>query len=450
VNRLRSVGSIEHRREPLHLEEVLVACALLATTLAILPGERFQVWLHIEFGIKTGVGLVAAVVLCTFWQLAYGVRASSRLTAVEKIACLLAGILACCYAVSSLRDASIRGSADSLLRSVLPGLFVIAVLSGRPHYRALAIGLCITALTLATLCLLECLAHLRFHVPRQIGPAATLVNRNNVAFQISLAFPVLLYEFLHASSLRRSLAYVGGIVIVAMGLIVCRSRTAALATLCGSVLVFLLRDHRSVRGIGSVILRALSAFLAAALAFVCMTLIEPLHGMEPLADRFSRMLDLHDPAMLERYEIYRDSAALVFERPLTGWGAGNFAAARLARFPAHNRFLDDHPHNDLLGTAVEAGIPAAVALALFLGVLVYCGSRHAWRSGGSRLGPLAALFCVHLVLGFTNAPLLLAPSALCFWLIVACFTHQVGRASDLSANKSRRFRFLTGNLDRQR
>ena len=83
--------------------------------------------------------------------------------------------------------------------------------------------------------------------------------------------------------------------------------------------------------------------------------------------------------------------------------------------PPRPRPICDHPHDDLLAVAVEAGLPAALA---FIAILV-----GAWRAAAAARSPgspaLAAALVVLVVFGLTNAPLLLAPSAVIFWLTLA-------------------------------
>ena len=111
-------------------------------------------------------------------------------------------------------------------------------------------------------------------------------------------------------------------------------------------------------------------------------------------------------------------------RALTQTSAGRRAVVRvdaggvepLLSPPAPRpRPICDHPHDDLLGIAVEAGVPAALAFA----VLIVGAALSAWRSRSPRTAALAAALSVLIVFGVTNAPLLLAPSAAMFWLTLA-------------------------------
>ena len=80
-----------------------------------------------------------------------------------------------------------------------------------------------------------------------------------------------------------------------------------------------------------------------------------------------------------RMEFYRNTAALIAERPLLGVGTGGFGAAYAQRAVPEGRFVTDNPHNEYLLMAAQTGVPG-MALLLLLFIV-------AWRYA-RRLAPL--------------------------------------------------------------
>ena len=62
-----------------------------------------------------------------------------------------------------------------------------------------------------------------------------------------------------------------------------------------------------------------------------------------------------------RYYMYRDTARMIIDRPLTGWGIGGWTEQWHLRGP---RLLADYnmPHNDFLWMGAQAGIPGSATL----------------------------------------------------------------------------------------
>ncbi|HIJ75002.1 MAG TPA: tetratricopeptide repeat protein, partial [Candidatus Hydrogenedentes bacterium] len=114
--------------------------------------------------------------------------------------------------------------------------------------------------------------------------------------------------------------------------------------------------------------------------------------------------------LLLRYHAYGGAVKMIAERPVLGYGPGNYVienAPFWSGFEQENfavkRAMNDHVHNDLLEIAVDAGIPAAGLYLTFLvtataaGLYLYLTERDAARR---RLGAaFAALFWAFLVDG---------------------------------------------------
>ena len=75
-----------------------------------------------------------------------------------------------------------------------------------------------------------------------------------------------------------------------------------------------------------------------------------------------------------RYYMYRDTAQMIIDKPLAGWGIGGWTQQWLARAPA---LLADYnmPHNDFLWMGAQAGLPGLLCL---LSILL-TGVWQAWR-----------------------------------------------------------------------
>jgi O-antigen ligase len=89
-----------------------------------------------------------------------------------------------------------------------------------------------------------------------------------------------------------------------------------------------------------------------------------------------RFATSQDPFAFQRIDIWRASTGALAEDPLFGTGPGQFRiAASHLNFPLERQTLRyarsfPTPHSDLLRAACEFGIPAAVALAVTLGLVV--------------------------------------------------------------------------------
>ncbi len=89
-----------------------------------------------------------------------------------------------------------------------------------------------------------------------------------------------------------------------------------------------------------------------------------------------------------RYYMYRDTARMVIDRPLAGWGIGGWTTQWHLRGPA---LLANYnmPHNDFLWMGAQSGIPGALTLL----VILLTGLWHCWRRRdfAGRMGFVAIL-----------------------------------------------------------
>ncbi|RZL90943.1 MAG: O-antigen ligase family protein, partial [Variovorax sp.] len=75
-----------------------------------------------------------------------------------------------------------------------------------------------------------------------------------------------------------------------------------------------------------------------------------------------------------RYYMYRDTARMIMDKPLTGWGIGGWTEQWHLRGP---KLLADYnmPHNDFLWMGAQAGLPGALSLL----AIILVGLWQAWR-----------------------------------------------------------------------
>ena len=112
----------------------------------------------------------------------------------------------------------------------------------------------------------------------------------------------------------------------------------------------------------------------------------------------------------ERLEIFHDTAEMIRQHPLTGWGAGQYEYV----FPQYRRLAANvnngrnlHPESSWLWMASESGIPAALSLLAVASGMVVIGVRAARRNGSGRGLRCACLVAsaVPLLHAFIDVPL---------------------------------------------
>ena len=135
-----------------------------------------------------------------------------------------------------------------------------------------------------------------------------------------------------------------------------------------------------------------------------------------------------DGSLVLRYNGYYGASNMVLDRPVLGFGPGVYSLANAAywtdyeqQWYAESTRKNMHVHNDLLETAIDAGIPAA---ALYLALFAWVILRSLIMSGHEsrdhrRLGfTLAAVFLAIAVDGLFGFNLRVPVSAVFFFLLV--------------------------------
>jgi O-antigen ligase len=218
-----------------------------------------------------------------------------------------------------------------------------------------------------------------------LNASGTFVNRNHFAGLLEMIIPFLLAQILFvkwvAGSSRRSpwvemvvsplssrlLVRIVLLALLTVALVFSRSRMGILAGLVGMLvvcaIVFLQTRRRSM-------------LLVFVLVFSLPVAYSVWIGLTPVIERFE---GLTDQRVLEqqRLPVWRDTASLIRDYPITGTGLGTYRWSSQHYQTAFFNSLYQHAHNDYLEFASEIGVPAA---ALLFGALWALAIRVARRA----------------------------------------------------------------------
>ena len=186
--------------------------------------------------------------------------------------------------------------------------------------------------------------------------SGTLINRNHFAGLLEMLIPAafgLAYVTVRRSAdVARSYLYLLTAVIMSLAVLFSVSRMGIIALLISVLFVGLLvRARRSQRRLA----------LGFTLTFVGLVAIGALWlGVDAITERYSYLIG-EDALLREgRILVYQDTIKMILAHPM-GTGTGSYED----RFREYQTFrpdlLFDHAHNDYLETAVEWGVPIAVA-----------------------------------------------------------------------------------------
>ncbi|HLY20312.1 MAG TPA: O-antigen ligase family protein, partial [Bryobacteraceae bacterium] len=197
-----------------------------------------------------------------------------------------------------------------------------------------------------------------------LGP---FVNQNQYAAFLEMILPVALWLALRTP--RRALAYwaMGSAMLAS---VVASASRAGTALMCAEVIAVLLLAW--LRGVAPArtVFRGLASFAIVALAFTALVSWQPLR----------RRLWEQDP-LAGRRELLVSSLHMLADRPVLGFGLGNWPRA----YPEYALYDDgtyvNQAHNDWVQWAVEGGMPFLL-LQLLLAVLVCPAAlRSVWGIG---------------------------------------------------------------------
>ncbi len=137
--------------------------------------------------------------------------------------------------------------------------------------------------------------------------------------------------------------------VLGLGLVFSFARSAQLGAVAAAVYLMACLPRRwRLAGLGALVLLALLALA-----------LPPVH--QRVAEGF------HDEKEVTRVNLWRSSLAGIMDRPLPGWGPGNFDAMLDQHEVPGFYEARSHSHNDLLMVTVVAGVPGLLAFLWLLG-----------------------------------------------------------------------------------
>ncbi len=211
-----------------------------------------------------------------------------------------------------------------------------------------------------------------------------LLHRLKFAHTGALAGTLLVAAAMTKTPYRIVFAVTAALAIPAI-IVFPHARTAAVALVAGCTVVLLAIDRR-------VAVIAVPGLLVAVVVL--------LWAMPSVRERFA--MGLSSEGQHEREVITQSGLTAISLHPLTGEGAGRFSPGLYAPADAPIPVLEHKgkAHNQFISVAVEAGIPAAMLLIVFLFGL----ARIAWRHRPTSI-PLLATLIVFVLLCLLHDPL---------------------------------------------
>ena len=392
------------------LPRLVISAGLVLVVLLILPG------LPHPFGVPKE-GVVCLVAGFTLLLIAAGPRRVVRRWPRTWSAILLAPLLM--GTAAALVNGSALLASDGPLRFWVYGLLFLAIRLGcteaRHGAQLVRLAVVLGAVEGGVVVLQVTLAHRLFDLSalpsakwRAFG---TLGNPNWVGAYLAVTLPLALARLWSAEKRgeRARSWLIAGLILV--GLTLTLARGAWLAAACG-VGALMLLDRRNEPRRAAVTCLIVAVALGAGIAWMSF-------GRHEVALALGR-----SGSLAGRIRMWQVSAAMTGARPLFGWGPGRFAGV----YPAYQRSyvlaragdlstdLTDHPHNEYLYWAAEAGVPAALALcAVLVLALRQAIVAPCWR----RAAPLAAGLATLAVYSLGDVPLRLPATATLGCLLVA-------------------------------
>jgi O-antigen ligase len=403
---VKAIAAIDRAR----LMTLLAAALVLAPVLVCHGHADVRVGLAPVYAQKLVLAAAVAMVLCLL------AASAPQSQSVPRWIIVAAAVLVFAYALGAAASPHPAVALPTAFgRIALVACFVALAHTAAPTAGAVGNIVILVGALLAAMVVFEILG-VRWATAVETVPAVTLVNRNNVAFHLAAALPCVVAS-LFAARGRRPVAFALALLaLVGYALVASRSRGAWLAALAGVAFVLTLGRHVTRRWL------VVSAGLLALAGAAC----THRRDLEPLSTRVETLFDRDSDAVRDRVHLYRTTLSELAVRPLLGWGAGVFPVV-------HPRFFSDfaaadHPHDDLLTAAWEAGVPAGLALAVLLLGITGGVARSAWREQSIERAGLAGSLITWLVLGAANSSTALAPSAAQLWLTLAVAARVVGPA----------------------
>lgn len=249
-------------------------------------------------------------------------------------------------------------------------------------------------------------------VPDTSSVFGPYMNRNHFAGAMELLapLPVVLATRPHLSMLQRFTSmFAGGMMVAAVFLSGSRggmvSVVAEFLFFVGCLLLVRGGSQRAWMGIGIFIVLA-----ASLVAWV---------GTVDMVERIGTLADQFNSATMDRRStILQDSLAMVKQRPVLGWGLGQFPDVYPQFRSFYTNLFVNAAHDDYLQLLVETGFLGFAMAVLFIAILYSEGLKR-WRTGTT--ANLAALVgCTGLLIhSFVDFNLQIPANAVLFLLLAA-------------------------------
>ena len=213
------------------------------------------------------------------------------------------------------------------------------------------------------------------------NPFGPYVNRNHYAGLMEMVFPVALSLFFfykpHTTykTLRRKIAEIFNVhrtnihvllgfscVLIATSIFLTLSRSG-IVSLCISMIIFgLLFMAKGTDKKRGIIITAVFVLVALAVGWF---------GWAPVIERFERLKNTQGNVSELRIDLWKDSANIVKDFPLTGTGFGTFSDIYPKYRTLEGNAIAGQAHNDYLELLSDGGITAFFLCIWFLGILFY-------------------------------------------------------------------------------
>ncbi len=204
------------------------------------------------------------------------------------------------------------------------------------------------------------------------------------------------------------------VVVMSVSLVLTLSRAGIVSFLTALILVGMILWIDRARKRWALLPAVIVSFLLVSLTWF---------GIGPIVDRLQTLFHLPEDASLQgRVEVWRDTAALVSDFPVTGAGLGAFGAAFPAYKTGPEQIVFDHAHNDYVQLLAETGwVGFGLAIA---GILISAGMiisglirRRNPRARGLLMGAATGLLAM-LVHGINDFNFHIPSNALMFSVIL--------------------------------
>ena len=284
---------------------------------------------------------------------------------------------------------------------------------------------------------LDFLAHkeLEFVFDYRLHLASTLGNKNFYAEVLMLLLPLSVISFFSTTKFWKWLSLFNCFIIVVSVLLTQSFAALAASVVSALVVLSVYYSSRSKRKLSALKPVAIATGVLALAGWI----VFKSGGLKTFNQRYDTIQQyLQHPELMdstakvnsnstfERMLLWRNSFELIKENPLTGCGANNWKLFYPKFGIGGTRFIEagyvhyEHPHNDYLLVASEAGIPALIAYLLFFFSLAWIAMKRIRSEDKEYLLACGILFAV---IGFALVSIFSFPRMRFYgWMIMGIYT----------------------------